>query len=99
MELTEYYDEVEGLDAVVLAVSADDLAGASRAAEDWGPPFPILYNRDRSVITDYGVLLGNIANPATFVIDKNGVIRWKYVGDDKRDRPTPGEVLEALRGL
>ena len=83
----------------MLAVSADDLSGATSAAQSWGPPFPILYNSDTTVIENYGVLAGKIAKPATFIIDKGGVIRWKYIGSDKTDRPSPQAVLERLRAL
>lgn len=83
----------------MLAVSADDLSGATSAAQSWGPPFPILYNSDTAVIENYGVLAGKISKPATFIIDKSGVIRWKYIGNDKADRPSPQEVLEQLRAL
>ena len=65
----------------------------------WGAPFPILYDTDKGVISNYGVLDGNTAKPATFIIDKNGVIRWKYVGNAKTDRPDPETVLKRLQAL
>lgn len=50
-------------------------------------------------ITDYGVLAGNnIAIPSTFIIDKEGVIRWKYVGSTG-DRPDPETVLAELKAI
>lgn len=36
-----------------------------------------------------------IARPAAFVIDGEGVIRYRYVGDDPRDRPSADELLTA----
>ena len=50
---------------------------------------PILSDVDRSVVTAYGVLneADNIAKPATFVLDRDDVIRWKYVGQSPPDRP------------
>lgn len=65
----------------------------------WGAPFPILYNSDKSVIIDYGVLDGNVANASTFIIDKNGVIRWKYIGAAKTDRPDPETIIGKLQAL
>ena len=93
------YADIEAHDAIVLAVSADDLSGAREAAQSWGPPFPILYNPDKTVIDTYGVRAGNIATPATFVIDKNGTIRWRYIGGGKTDRPSPAAVIAQLQAL
>ena len=97
--MAEEYSALEQRDAVVLAVSSDVLAGAATAARDWGPPFPILYNPDLSVINDYGVLGSEIAEPSTFIIDKNGVIQWKYVGYRIEDRPSPSAILWQLYRL
>ncbi|MYE53832.1 MAG: peroxiredoxin family protein [Chloroflexi bacterium] len=97
--MTDHYAAIEENNAIILAVSADDLNGAETAAHKWGAPFPILYNSDKSVITEYGLLAGNVANPSTFIIDKDGVIRWKYIGRGKDDRPSPETVLQQLRAL
>lgn len=93
------YADIEAHDAIVLAVSADDLSGAQDAAMSWGPPFPILYNPDKTVIDTYDVRDGNIAKPATFVIDKNGTIRWKHIGADKTDTTASATVITQLQAL
>lgn len=93
------YADIEAHDAIVLAVSADDLSGAQEAAMNWGPPFPILYNPDKTVIDTYGVRAGNIATPSTFIIDKNGTIRWRYIGGNKNDRPSPAAVIAQIQAL
>ena len=99
VELTDHYTAIEQQDAILLAVSADNLQGAETAAYEWKAPFSILYNSDKSVITDYGVLAdNNIATPSTFVIDKEGVIRWKYIGTTG-DRPSPETILQQLQAL
>ena len=99
VELTDHYAAIKKEDAIILAVSADDLKGAEGAAHQWGAPFPILSDSDRAAINAYGVLAeNNIAKPSTFIIDKNGVIRWKYVGSTG-DRPEPETVLQQLQDL
>jgi peroxiredoxin len=35
----------------------------------------------------------NIAKPATFVLDEDGVVRWRYVGTNKADRPPLEKAL------
>ncbi len=65
--------------------------------------FPFLLDEDRSVTKQYGVyhLLGidaiNIARPATFVIGRDGVIQYLYVGSNQLDRAPSEEVLKALK--
>ena len=80
-------------------MSADDLKGAEGAAHQWGAPFPILSDSDRATINAYDVLAANnIARPSTFIIDKNGIIRWKYIGSTG-DRPEPETVLQELKAI
>ncbi len=87
------------MNAEVLAVSVDDLRGAERVAEALGIPFPVLYDPSRGVPRAYMVydLLGDgLSAPATFVVDRAGVIRWKYVGRRIGDRPSTSEILAQL---
>ena len=85
----------------MLAISADDLSKAQKMVEKVGLPFPILYDTEAQVIKDYdvgGILKGRKAAPTTFILDKDGVIRWKYLGGI-RDRPATSTVLEQLERL
>lgn len=65
--------------------------------------FPFLLDEDRKVTKSYGVyhLLGidaiNIARPATFVVGRDGIIRYVCVGSSQVDRSPVKEVLDALR--
>ena len=40
-----------------------------------------------------------IARPATFVLDANGVVRWRNLTDNFRLRPRPADVLAAIDAL
>lgn len=40
-----------------------------------------------------------ISRPATFVIDANGVVRWRDLTENFRLRPHPDQVLAALDAL
>lgn len=65
--------------------------------------FPFLLDEDRAVTKSYGVyqLLGidaiNIARPATFVVGRDGIIRYLYVGSSQVDRAPVEDVLDALQ--
>ena len=102
MELAKDYSRIQDLDAEVLAISTDDLSGATSIAQRVGVPFPLLYDPDVGVVEQYGVynlLRDGLAAPAVFIIDKQGVIRYKYVGMTIGDRPRPSEVIAQLRLL
>jgi len=54
------------------------------------------------VIDRYGLLNPNgrgIPHPATYIIDKKGVVRWRYLEVDYKKRPGNEEVLKALLAL
>lgn len=65
--------------------------------------FPLLLDEDRSVTKAYGVYhrLGldavNIARPASFVVDRTGVVKYIYVGSSQTDRAPIEELLGALK--
>ena len=67
--------------------------------------FPLLSDPDNAVIDRYGLFnpddsqRRSIPHPATFVIDKQGVVRWKFIEIDYRIRPTNEDVLAALAEL
>jgi peroxiredoxin Q/BCP len=67
--------------------------------------FPFLLDEDRAVTKAYGVWhrvsidAYNIAYPATFVICRDGIIRYIYVGKSQIDRAPLDEVFEAVRQM
>ena len=97
------YEDIQASNAEVLAVSVDNLAGAERVVSQIGIPFPILYDPTKEVPQEYGVfnLLGdNLATPSTFILDKEGVIRYKYVASGSiSDRPPVSQILEQLTDI
>ena len=99
MELQEDYGAISGLGAEILAISTDDLSQAQHAIDVIGLEFPILSDEDAMVIEEYGVLASGISRPATFVLDRDGAIRWQYVGHSRSDRPTNGEIISQLQDL
>lgn len=74
-------------------------------ADKSGITFPLLVDKTREVIKSYGVYhwlsleAYNIARPATFVIDKTGVIRYMYIGSHQFDLVKQTDILECLKGI
>jgi peroxiredoxin len=69
------------------------------------PDFPLLSDPGHQVIDRYGLFNPQdprgrqITHPATFVIDMDGVVRWKMVEVNYKIRPTNEDVLNALGAL
>ena len=64
--------------------------------------FPMLEDKNHKVIDRYGLLNPEgrgWPHPATHVIDKQGVVRWKFVDVDYTKRPTNEQILRELRRL
>lgn len=66
-------------------------------------PFPFLLDEDRAVTKLYGIYhpFGTdairIARPATFVVGRDGIIRYIYVGSSQTDRSPVEDVLETAK--
>jgi peroxiredoxin len=64
--------------------------------------FPLLEDKDHKVIDRYGILNPNNKgwpHPATYVLDQQGIVRWRFIETDYKKRPTNGQILEALRKI
>ncbi len=78
-----------------------------RVAEEDGRliEFQLLADPDNAVIDRYGVYNPEdsqrraIPHPTTLVIDRQGVVRWKFVEIDFRIRPTNEDILAAVAEL
>lgn len=83
----------------MLAISVDARDDSKSFAAPLGLSFPLLSDEDRRTISAYDVVdvTTNIALPATFVLDGEGIVRWKYIGEGKADRPSTQTVLDEVR--
>ena len=99
MELNDNYDDIQALNAEILAVSTDDLTDSQWVVDNVGLTFPILYDPEVTTVADYGVfnLLGDeLATSSIFIIDKDGVIRWIHAAETLEDQVPTSTVLEQL---
>ena len=81
-QLNSYNDELaqfETLDAVVLAISAQDVSSHEKFADKHGFRFPLLADVDKKVAGSYGVLgpLGFMRR-SVFVVDAGGTVRYAH---------------------
>ncbi len=87
-----------------MAVSTDSVESL-RVFKDEKLDVTLLSDSGRQVISQYGLVHPkahggkDIARPATFVIDKEGIVRWMKVAPNIMQRPAPEEVIGALEKL
>ena len=68
----------------------------------WPPGFPLLGDSDFRVINRYGVFNQEpfngrrVPHPAVYVIDRSGVVLWKFLNINPRIRAKNEDILKAL---
>ena len=89
----------ETSDTQVLGISVDSGPANAHWAKELGVTFPILSDFKRTVVKDYGIYneAQGYANRATFVIDKQGIIRHIEQGNTAID-PTGAYEVCSLFG-
>jgi peroxiredoxin len=86
-------------------VVAQRSAKVRRYIEDSGLPFNILVDDSRETVKAYGVWhpvgldAWNIARPAVFLLDRQGIIRYSFVASSQFEFPTHEELVEQIRRL
>jgi thioredoxin-dependent peroxiredoxin len=71
---------LEGLGATVVGISSQDLASHQRFTEHHGLTVPLLADADKAVAKSYGVAAPIVGTRrAVFVVDEQGVVRFKHV--------------------
>src|SRR4249919_3859609 len=88
--------------AQVFGISVDTFFTLKAFHDQQQLPFPLLSDFNKQVIRDYGVFnedmigLKGIAKRATFVLDKDGIVRHAEVLEDARNEPNYDAVFKAL---
>ncbi len=69
------------LDAVVWGISPQNVRSHEEFARRHALGFPLLADVDKTVIATYGVgMLGSGVRRSVFVVDAEGIIRWRFIG-------------------
>jgi len=98
-DLAQVAKRLQEQGAVILAVSGDSPFCHTAFAQARSFPFPLLSDVHRSVVRAFGVLDEdrNVAYRSTFVIDREGVLRWGQAGD--REMIRDGTEIQRVLGL
>ena len=101
---------LKGQGARLLAVDPHESWAAKRLLKDSGfessdVSFPLLLDPSQTVSATYGVAFQMRIHtewsnrPATFVIDKKGIVRYVRRATTYGDRPTPAQIVTELKKL
>ncbi len=82
-----------GVGLVMLSVDSPKRARQLADAAASRPDFPVLSDVDADATVAYNVFADGIAIASTFLIDRDGRIRWTHVADRPSDRPTVDALL------
>lgn len=108
MKLKALLDAKTKQDVELIALSIDNRellqTMADKIAKDGvKPDFTFLSDPGHRVIDRYGLLNPNnpmgIPHPTTYVIDKKGVVQWKFTEVNYKVRPTNEMILDAVAKL
>jgi peroxiredoxin len=90
----------------VAGISVDPPEVSQRHSQKLGCTFPLLSDPDAKIIRRYDVLHpaagpkgADIARPAEFLLDSNGIVRWVNLTENIAVRARPEQVFEALNQL
>ena len=105
-ELCTFRDSMARLNAAhaqVLGISVDTFFALKAFRDQQQLTFPLLSDFNKEAIRSYGVFnenmigLKGIAKRAVFVIDKNGVVRYREILEDARNEPNYEAVLNSVQ--
>jgi peroxiredoxin len=95
--------EIRALGADLLAVAVTATFSQQAFAESLGVDFPLLSDWDREACAAYGVQYDvwkghrGLAKRSVFVVDRDQVVRYRWVTDDALVLPDLDEAVQALQ--
>ena len=97
--------EIRALGAEIAAIAVTSVFAQQAFAKSLDVDFPLLSDWNRAVSQAYGVQYDvwrgheGVAKRSVFVIDRGGIIRYRWVSDDALVLPDFDAAIEALRAL
>lgn len=61
-------------------------------------PFKVLLDVNQDAVRAFNIA-GDLANPTTFILNKDGVVQYQYVGRTMSDRPTGSDILQEVKKI
>ena len=82
------------------ARQVDDFIDACReiAESDEELPFPVLLDPDLKAVQAFNIR-ADLSLPATYIFDREGIMRWGFVGEKPHERPSVEVLLREVKKL
>lgn len=97
------WDRFQQFDAAILGISTNDMAAHQKFADKHSFPFPLLEDEGKKTCKAYGALmlggLLGVASRAVYIIDKDGIVKYKHVETVPIFKRTKEELFEALKKI
>ena len=105
--LQDQIDQFNSMNAQVIGISVDPPFAQKAWMDQNNVTYPFLSDYNRLVVNQYGVTLPGLAGlegyvaaqRSVFVLDKDGVVRYKWVSDTPANEPDYDEVRQAVSQL
>ncbi len=95
-------DKFTALDSQVVVIAPDTLGNAKQYFELNPVPFTALVDETREVYQQFDVqsrLISLGQRPGLFIIDKDGIVRFAFIGMQQWEIPPNSQVLELLQEI
>lgn len=101
-ELQAGYEDIKAQDAEIIAISADPLSLVNLTQQSLQLTYLLLSDENTEAIGAYNVIdIGNmsISRPATYIIDQDGRVAWKFLDVKFDTRVSSDQILTELKKL
>lgn len=103
-ELCTFRDSLQSLPGQVVAISVNDPFSNKGFADTHHLQFPILSDYTRDTIKKFNIFHNDFAGlkgytaakRSVFILDENGVVRYKWVSEDPLKEPNYDEIKQTL---
>ena len=108
MQLIDISDQFEAMGLSVVAMTYDSVEMLKTVEEDEGIEFTLLHDEGITHVNALGILNENyepgsraygVPHPGIFLVDPEGVIRFKFAEERYQDRPDFDYVVEAAESM
>ncbi len=94
VQLAERKDEFARLGIAVYAIAAAPAAALAPLQEKLGDGVTLLADPEGKAVDSFGMLEKNgLARAATFLLDREGRVGYRWLAENYRKRPLPEDVL------
>ena len=96
------YEAIKAQDAKIIAISADSQALTRITRQNLGITYLLLSDENTEAIDAYNVIdtrNTRIARPATYIIDQDGRVAWKFLDVRFDTRVSAEQILTELKKL